>query len=77
MTVTVKFFARLREQVGHSEITLTITEPLTVEQVWMQVCDDMPFTPNILAAVNLEYVKRDVLVQANDEVAFFPPVTGG
>jgi molybdopterin converting factor small subunit len=31
----------------------------------------------MLAAVNMEYVLLDVLVQEGDELAFFPPVTGG
>jgi len=31
----------------------------------------------IRAAVNQEYSKLDVAVGADDEVAFFPPVTGG
>jgi molybdopterin converting factor subunit 1 len=31
----------------------------------------------VRAAVNQEYVPLDHPVRANDEVAFFPPVTGG
>ncbi len=31
----------------------------------------------ILAAVNLEHVSMSTELQDNDEVAFFPPVTGG
>jgi molybdopterin synthase sulfur carrier subunit len=32
---------------------------------------------NIRIAVNQEYVDIDHPVQAGDEIAFFPPVTGG
>ncbi|MDD1617761.1 MAG: hypothetical protein CG439_2829, partial [Methylococcaceae bacterium NSP1-2] len=32
---------------------------------------------NVLAAVNMDYVSLDYNVQDGDEVAFFPPVTGG
>ncbi len=32
---------------------------------------------NILSAINMEYVKADARVKDGDEVAFFPPVTGG
>ncbi|MCH8977561.1 MAG: MoaD/ThiS family protein, partial [Proteobacteria bacterium] len=32
---------------------------------------------NILMTINMEYVKADALVKTGDEVAFFPPVTGG
>jgi sulfur-carrier protein len=32
---------------------------------------------SMLAAVNMEYAELDFPVQDGDEVAFFPPVTGG
>ena len=32
---------------------------------------------SILAAVNHDYVERDHALSDGDEVAFFPPVTGG
>ncbi|MFT6598337.1 MoaD/ThiS family protein, partial [Cycloclasticus pugetii] len=31
----------------------------------------------VLYSVNHEYAQADSLVHAGDEVAFFPPVTGG
>lgn len=77
MTITVKFFARLREEVGKSEVKLETDKPLTVAQIWGQACDDAPLPTPILMAVNLEYVDQNHLVREADEVAFFPPVTGG
>jgi molybdopterin synthase sulfur carrier subunit len=77
MTITVKFFASLREEIGRSEIRLPINEPLTVAQVWAKACDDLPLRDYILMAVNMEYVDQKALVHDGDEVAFFPPVTGG
>lgn len=77
MTITVKFFASLREQVGISELQLPVTEQLTVSQVWTQACGNGALPAHILSAVNLEYVDRDTMVKAGDEIAFFPPVTGG
>ncbi|MEK8016032.1 MAG: MoaD/ThiS family protein [Candidatus Parabeggiatoa sp.] len=77
MTITVKFFSRLREEIGKSEVKLETDKPLTVAQIWAQVCDDAPLPTYILMAVNLEYVAQNQLVQEGDEVAFFPPVTGG
>jgi molybdopterin synthase sulfur carrier subunit len=78
MTITVKFFASLREEVGKNEVKLETTQPLTVAQVWAQACDDLPLKKNqVLMAVNLEYVDENQIVKNGDEVAFFPPVTGG
>ena len=78
MLIKVKYFASLRELLGRSEETLEIGEGATVADVWQQVSTDIRVTPvNILAAINMVYVKTDARVSEGDEVAFFPPVTGG
>lgn len=77
MPITVKFFASLREQIGKSEARIEIDHPLTVAQVWAAVCDNAPLPTHILAAVNMQYVDVATQVYTGDEVAFFPPVTGG
>jgi molybdopterin synthase sulfur carrier subunit len=77
MSIVVKFFASLREQVGKSEIQFDSAEPLTVGQVWAHTCDNSPLPSHVLMAVNMEYTNKDGQVQDGDEVAFFPPVTGG
>ena len=35
------------------------------------------YTGKVMVAVNHEYVDMSHLLNKNDEVAFFPPVTGG
>jgi molybdopterin synthase sulfur carrier subunit len=77
MTIKVKFFASLREQVGQSDSRVEASGPLTVEQVWRHSTDDMSMPDNTLCAINMEYVDRNQPVNDGDEVAFFPPVTGG
>ena len=77
MSITVRYFASLKESVGRSEDDLTITGLLTVNEVWNLTNLGKPLPENILAAVNMEYVEFDNIVKDGDEVAFFPPVTGG
>lgn len=77
MTIQIKFFASLREQLGQSEVTLEAGQASTVAQVWSAVSDGKPLPANMLMAVNMEYVDTGHPVQDGDEVAFFPPVTGG
>ncbi|GMR16144.1 MAG: molybdopterin synthase sulfur carrier subunit [Gammaproteobacteria bacterium] len=77
MSITVKFFASLREQLNIDEINITAATVSTVEDVWNNVTHHQPLPANLLAAVNLEYVSLNSLVIEGDEVAFFPPVTGG
>lgn len=76
MTIEVKFFASLRERLGCNEAQLESTEATTVAEVWAR-CTEEAMPVNVLMAVNLEYVPADHPVQDGDEVAFFPPVTGG
>lgn len=77
MSIKVRYFASLKESVGRSEDDLTFTSLLTVNEVWNRANSGKPLPANILAAVNMEYVEFDNLVKDGDEVAFFPPVTGG
>ncbi len=77
MRIKVRFFAALRERVGLSERTLSVPENTTVGQVWSLVVEDASLPDNILAAKNMEYVSVDTPVKEGDEIAFFPPVTGG
>ncbi|WP_069469877.1 MoaD/ThiS family protein [Candidatus Marithrix sp. Canyon 246] len=62
MKIKIKFFASLRTQIGQSQIEMELDNPLTA---------------NLLIAINQEYADKDAIVNAGDEVAFFPPVTGG
>ena len=77
MSIQIKVFASLREQLGRSEMTLDAGQVRTVTDVWKIISSGQPFPSNVLTAVNMEYVDRLHAVQDGDEVAFFPPVTGG
>ena len=75
MSITVKFFARLREQVGKADTT--VDSASDVQSVWDQATEGQSMPDNTLCAVNMEYVDASTKVNPGDEVAFFPPVTGG
>jgi len=77
MAVTVRYFASLRERMGRAEDRLEPAGALTVAEVWRAVGGTEPMPDEVLAAVNHEYVPRSHPVADGDEVAFFPPVTGG
>jgi molybdopterin synthase sulfur carrier subunit len=77
MTITVKFFASLREQVGIAETSLDTRPALSVNDVWQQATSGKAMPNNTLCAINMEYVSPEAGVTEGDEVAFFPPVTGG
>lgn len=78
MSVTVKYFANLREALGRAEEHLELSGASSVDEIWARATadSDLPAV-QVLCAVNKEYVERDHPVRDGDEVAFFPPVTGG
>ena len=77
MSVAVKFFAGLRESLGRSHCHLDVEASLTVLDVWQQAADGEPLPPGTLCAINKVYAESSASVEDGDEVAFFPPVTGG
>ena len=77
MPVTVRFFASLAEQFANTELGPVPGTTRTVEDVWREVTHGAPMPGNVLCAVNLEHASPGAAVRDGDEVAFFPPVTGG
>ncbi|MGH9425589.1 MAG: molybdenum cofactor biosynthesis protein MoaE [Terriglobia bacterium] len=81
MNIEVLLFARLRELVGHDRVVVQRQELLTVRDVWDSLRAQYPqvegFGKSLLVSVNLEFAGWDTLVREGDELAFFPPVSGG
>ncbi|SMF97145.1 molybdopterin synthase sulfur carrier subunit [Methylomagnum ishizawai] len=77
MSITVRYFASLRETLGRAEETLAPDGLHSVIEVWQAVAAGRPLPQGLLCAINLEYADPATPVRDGDEVAFFPPVTGG
>jgi molybdopterin converting factor subunit 1 len=81
MTIEVFIFAGLREIVGAPQISIRSQKICTVADVWAQVCSEFPsvkeFENSLIFSVNQEFANLETKVQAGDEIAIFPPVSGG
>lgn len=77
MSIKVRYFASLKESVGRAEDELEIAAPLSVQAVWRQLNPGLNMPESVLAAINMAYVDASAMVRDGDELAFFPPVTGG
>ncbi len=75
--IEVRFFASLREEMGREGAQLEPSEASTIGEVWERVADGKKRPANLLMARNMDYSDADTPVVDGDEVAFFPPVTGG
>lgn len=78
----ILLFASLREQAGESELKIEPPRGGRVRDVYAHLLQSFPGLPpdpdRVLAAVNECHVDDwDAAVSDGDEVAFFPPVSGG
>lgn len=82
-TLNVRFFARLREELGTGQLSMPAPAGQTAADLlaalasqggpWAQLTSGQP----VVIAINQAIAKPQSAVNAGDEVAFFPPVTGG
>ncbi len=77
MSIRIRYFASLREKMGRVEESIAPDNIKTVSDLWKAVNEGRPLPDNLLCAVNMEYADAEAAVADGDEVAFFPPVTGG
>ena len=83
--MTLLYFAWVRQKVGKSEEKIALPKDVsTIGELmaWLAqrgpgYADAFADARRLRAAVNQEHVRVDAKIADSDEVAFFPPVTGG
>ncbi len=81
MSIRVLFFASLSDIAGMRETSVDPSGFTDVLSVFDKFAKDFPslekYRSSVLFALNSEFASSDSPVQDGDEVAFFPPVSGG
>jgi molybdopterin converting factor small subunit len=75
MTVTVHYFAMLREQARRDSET-RVTNAGTPRELYTELGFTLP-AGNLRVAINDAFVAMDARLNDGDEVTFIPPVAGG
>ena len=77
MVIVVKYFASISDAIGKTSEQIEWQDKITAGDSWADVSKNIKYTGKVMVAVNHEYVDMSYLLSENDEIAFFPPVTGG
>jgi molybdopterin synthase sulfur carrier subunit len=80
--INIRFFAMLRERLGVDKVDFQYTDEKTVCDIKQKlIARGEPWTllaeQDVLIAVNQTLTSASAAVNDGDEIAFFPPVTGG
>ena len=81
MQVRLLFFATLKDIVGSRELRMDVPQNSTVADLLTQLEQRYPrmkdYRPVALTALNEVYVDKTARISEGDELAIFPPVSGG
>jgi len=80
MKVSVLLFARYQEAAGSPHVDVEVADPVTLRAVWEAVRQRVPALSaeeRPILACNRAHARPETAVRKGDEVAAFPPVSGG
>src|SRR5215510_10298392 len=81
VNIRVLFFGAARDAVEANQLDLALEAPATVASAFQSLKTRFSmlerFGRSLLFAVNQEYATPDTMLKENDELAVFPPVSGG
>ena len=80
MEIKVLAFGIVKEIFSNSSVTVALTEGASVSELTLVLAEKYPAIKNLSSfavAINGRYGAPDELINAGDEIAIIPPVSGG
>lgn len=79
--VNVLFFGQLKEFLGCAQESIELQQGSSIEDLFQQLASGNPdlqkFRNSLVASRNQEFAGWRTALEAGDEIAFLPPVSGG
>jgi molybdopterin synthase sulfur carrier subunit len=78
--IKISYFGQFRDITGLTEEEIETKDGVTVEELRDQIREKYPRIAakrEVLVAVNSSFALLDTVINPEDKVAFFPPVSGG
>lgn len=77
-TITVRYFAMLREERGLTDETLEVPDDMTAVEVYRRCCPEAVKSGLPIAfAINETHAHPTTVLRPGDDLVFIPPVGGG
>lgn len=81
MILTILFFATLKDKAKTKSVELTLGDGITVAELKKELEIRFPAIasslPSTIVSRNKEFAENNEILKDGDEVALFPPVSGG
>ncbi len=78
---TILLFASLKERMGKSQIMVRINEGCSLadfkNELFAQYPELKPFSSTLIVSINQNFASPEQCIYMGDEIALFPPVSGG
>ncbi len=77
MNICVRYFASIKDDMGTGIVNIQVENGITAGNLFEKLTAGISYNGTVLIAVNHVYVDNSYKIKEGDEVAYFPPVTGG
>jgi molybdopterin converting factor subunit 1 len=81
LDLKILLFASLKERIGKSQIKVRVNEGCSLADfkstLFIQYPELKPFSSSLIISINQNFAGPEQHIQSGDEIALFPPVSGG
>jgi len=81
LELNILLFASLKERVGKTQIMVHVNEGCNLvdfrSELFLQYPELKPYSNSLIVSINQNFASPEQIIHPGDEIALFPPVSGG